>query len=191
MSQTISAPATLKLLPSFMRDDEANIALSSAVDALIADPGARTKQLRVWDQIDELPEQMLDELAWELNIDWYKDTMSVSVKRATIKMARLIKEHRGTKWAVEQLVSSIFGSGTVVEWYEYGGKPHHYKVTTEYPDYSAEVIEEFKTALAAAQRSSSVLDVIEFIAYSAEISAYANVAGVGAQIVESATAVNY
>jgi len=191
LSQTVSSPNALKLLPTFMRNDEANIALSSAVDTLIADPGSRAKQLRVWDQIDSLPEASLDELAWELNIDWYKDTMSIAVKRATIKAARLIKEHRGTKWAVEQLMASIFGSGTVVEWYEYDGMPHHYKVQTEYPEYSAEIVKEFKHALAAAQRCSSVLDAIEFIAYSSAVTSYAIVAGVGAQIVEFGTAINY
>ena len=100
MGQKINAPNSLRLLPQFMRKDEANIALAKAVDELIRDPGSRAKQLRVWDQIDELPEAQLDELAWELNVDWYKTSMTIEAKRATIKNARLIKAHRGTKYAV-------------------------------------------------------------------------------------------
>lgn len=41
-----------------------------------------------------------------------------------------IKRKRGTKWAVENLVSSCFGEGYVMEWYEYGGKPYRFKIFT-------------------------------------------------------------
>lgn len=131
MGMKIEDPKTVKLLPRFMRDDAADKALASAVDALIKPPGSKVKTLRVWDQIDNLDENMLDELAWELDIDWYEDTMSIDVKRETIKTARLIKEHRGTKWAVEQVVANVFGTGEVQEWYEYGDEPFFFKITTD------------------------------------------------------------
>ena len=38
MGQKINAPNSLRLLPQFMRKDEANIALTKAVDELIRDP---------------------------------------------------------------------------------------------------------------------------------------------------------
>ena len=63
MGMKIEDPKTVKLLPRFMRDDAADKALASAVDALIKPPGSKVKTLRVWDQIDNLDENMLDELA--------------------------------------------------------------------------------------------------------------------------------
>ena len=39
----------VRLLPAFMRDDEAAIALSKAMNRLIGEPSKRLKTLRVWD----------------------------------------------------------------------------------------------------------------------------------------------
>ena len=46
----------LKLLPEFMRDDEAVKGLVAAVNDLSRQPGARVKAARVWDQIDRSEE---------------------------------------------------------------------------------------------------------------------------------------
>ena len=164
MGQKINAPDTLRLLPQFMRKDEANIALAKAVDELITDPGSRAKQLRVWDQIDALPEEQLDELAWELNVDWYKTSMTIEAKRATIKNARLIKAHRGTKYAVEELVTNYLGSGVVVEWYEVDGKPYTFYICTTEDVTDASVYEEFiEAANAAKSARSRLLGVYSYI----------------------------
>ena len=157
MGQKINAPNSLRLLPQFMRKDEANIALTKAVDELIRDPGSRAKQLRVWDQIDALPEAQLDELAWELNVDWYKSSMTIEAKRATIKNARLIKAHRGTKYAVEELVSNYLGSGVVVEWYEVNGKPYTFYICTTEDVSDDTLYNEFIEAANAAKSARSRL----------------------------------
>lgn len=158
----INNPSSIKLLPRFMQSDDANIGIATAVDELIRAPGIKAKTLRVWDQIDNLDEEMLDELAWELNIDWYEDTMSIEAKRETIKTAKLIQEHRGTVWAIEQIVSNTFGTGAVVEWPEYGGQPYHFKVVTDYPLYTQELIDKFIKQVNAAKRPGTYLDVIEY-----------------------------
>ena len=87
----------LRLLPAFMRDDEAVIALSKAMDKLLGEPGKRLSSIRTWDKIDELTEAECDEMAWELDIDWYDSTgMSLKEKQETIKVAQQIKRKRGT-----------------------------------------------------------------------------------------------
>ena len=134
MSMKLENVEIVKLLPPWMRQDEANAALSRSASSLFQEPAKRIKQLRIWDKIDELDDDMLDELAWELNIDWYSSAMEISKKRATIKVAHLIMEKRGTKWAVEQLISAYFGTGYVKEWFEYGGDPYMFRVLTTNPD---------------------------------------------------------
>ena len=121
----------LRLLPAFMRDDEAAIALSKAINRLIGEPSKRLKTLRVWDNIDNLNEAECDELAWELDVDWYDSIgMSLSEKRATIKAVQQIKRKRGTKWSIEELITSAFGMGRVSPWYAYGGYPFGFKIQT-------------------------------------------------------------
>lgn len=116
----------VRLLPAFMQDDEAVIALSNAVNKLIGEPGKRLSTIRTWDKIDELNEAECDELAWELDVDWYDSTgMSLEEKRDTLMVAQQIKRKRGTKWAVERLISAYFGEGYVLEWYEMGIPPYN------------------------------------------------------------------
>lgn len=130
MGMKIDNPKTLKLLPTWMRDDEANIALSSAMDDLIKTPGERVKAPRVWDQLEYLTDEELDETAWEIGIDWWSSSWERNQKIRTIKIAGAIMEKRGTKWAVEQLAIAAFGVGEVTEWFEYGGEPFYFKILT-------------------------------------------------------------
>ena len=146
----------LRLLPVFMRDDQAVIALSKAIDQLIGEPSKRLNTLRTWDQIDELNEAECDELAWELDIDWYDSTgMSLEEKQATIKAAQQIKRKRGTKWAIERLISAYFGEGYVMEWYEMEGAPYTFAVLTTNPNITAENYVKFIEAANAAKNERS------------------------------------
>lgn len=151
----------LRLLPAFMRDDEAVVALSNAMNDLLGEPGKRLDTIRTWDKIDELNEAECDELAWELAIDWYDSTgMGLEEKRETIKLAQQIKRKRGTKWAVERLISAYFGEGYVLEWYETGDEPYTFKVMTTNPKISAENYEKFMEAANAAKNERSHLSGI-------------------------------
>lgn len=127
---TIDNPNMLKLLPQFMRGDEANMALAHAMDALLAEPAKRSRILRKWDQIDNMNHAQLDEMAWEFNIDWWDSAFSLETKRAVIKTCYRMHEKRGTKWAVEELITSAFGMGKVEPWFEYGGDPFWFKIKT-------------------------------------------------------------
>lgn len=146
----------LRLLPAFMRDDEAVIALSKAMNELIGTPGKRLATIRTWDKIDELNEAECDELAWELDIDWYDSTgMSLEDKRATIKLAQQIKRKRGTKWAVERLISAYFGEGYIMEWYEMDGTPFTFVALTTNTHITAENFGKFVEAVKAAKNERS------------------------------------
>lgn len=155
----------LRLLPAFMRDDEAAIALSKAMDKLLGEPGKRLSTLRTWDKIDELNEAECDELAWELDVDWYDSTgMSLEEKRNTIKLAQQIKRKRGTKWAVEQLITAYFGKGYVVEWFEQDdATPYTFEVLTTNTDITAENYGKFVDAVKAAKNERSHIAGIFYI----------------------------
>ena len=146
----------VRLLPSFMRNDEAAIALSKAMNQLIGEPGKRLNTIRTWDKIDELNETECDELAWELDIDWYDSTgMSLEDKRATIKLAQQIKRKRGTKWAVERLISAYFGEGYVMEWYDMDENPFTFVALTTNTHITAENYGKFVEAVKAAKNERS------------------------------------
>lgn len=146
----------LRLLPAFMRDDEAVIALSKAVDKLMGETLQRRDTLRTWDKIDGLNEDELDALAWELDVDWYdSEGMDLEQKRATIKLAQQIKRKRGTKWSVERLISAYFGEGYVMEWFEMYGEPYTFAALTTNEHTDAAGFEKFMEAVRAAKNVRS------------------------------------
>ena len=146
----------LRLLPNFMRDDEANIAISSATNKLFGN--LRLDTLSTWASIDKLTEEELDELAWELDIDWYeKNSMSLEEKRETVKIAPYIKRKRGTKWAVERVISLYLGEGGVVEWHEKNppGAPFTFEVYTSNEEVTEEIFKQFESAANIAKNKRS------------------------------------
>lgn len=146
----------LRLLPAFMQDDEAVIALSKAMNQLIGEPGKRLGSIKTWAQIDDLSETECDELAWELDIDWYDSTgMKLEEKRETIKLAQQIKRKRGTKWAVERLISAYFGEGYIMEWYEMDESPYTFVALTTNTHITAENFGKFVEAVKAAKNERS------------------------------------
>lgn len=154
----------VRLLPAFMRDDEAVIALSEAMNKLFRGFGSRLDTLRTWDKIDELTEPECDELAWELDVDWYDSTgMNIKEKRETLKYALQIKRKRGTKWAVERLISAYFGEGYITEHDEIGGAPFSFTVYTTNPNIVAENFYKFMEAIKAAKNERSHLAGVYYL----------------------------
>ena len=119
-----------KLLPHWMQEEDFDAALANAISDLMKDTCSRYRTLRVWDQIDNLTSSELDELAYELSVDWWDSSWDIDTKRKVIKTCQQIMSKRGTKWAVEQLGLSTLGSCRVWEWFDYGGSPYHFKIET-------------------------------------------------------------
>lgn len=165
----------LRLLPQFMRDDTAVQGLSAGIDAIIPELHSSVARLSTWNHIDELSEDELDDLAWELNILWYDAAASLSIKREVVKNSDQIYRHLGTKWAVENVVSTYFGNGHVSEWWEYDGEPGHFRVNSSNPSLNNERFEEFIRLLNKVKRASAKLDSV-VISLSGELPLYVGVA---------------
>ena len=150
----------LKLLPAWMRDDGSVKGLAEGTDEVARALAARIKLMSRWNQIDRLDEQTLDEMAWELNIQWYDSTAPIEAKRAVIRSSDLVYSKLGTRYAVEQIVRDYFRTGEVREWYEYGGEPHHFKVLSDNPELVNSNLDLFLKLLRTVKRRSSWLDAI-------------------------------
>lgn len=165
----------IRLLPQFMRDDDAVKGLAAGIDAIVPDLAASIRKLTTWDHIDELSESALDELAWELNIPWYDTTASISIKREVIKASDKVHSRLGTKWAVENVIRTYFGSGYVSEWWEYGGEPGHFQVNSSNPSLNNERFNEFLHLLDKVKRATAKLDRVA-ISLSGELPLYVGMA---------------
>ncbi len=160
MGMKLSDVDILRLLPVFMRDNEANRAFAKALNDIFRALAADIPRLREWDQIDNMTGPELDEMAWEMSVEWYDTGMELENKRATIKAAVLLKEKSGTKWAVVEAVKAGYGVvPEILEWYEYGGEPGHFRVNLN--ALNAFDFAKVHKAIEYVKRASAHLDGIE------------------------------
>ena len=150
----------VKLLPAWMQADGSDKGIATGCDIISRDAYARLKLLSRWDKIDQLSDAELDEMAWELNIQWYDSTAPIAAKRAVIRNSDRVYAKLGTPYAVEQIVADYFGTGEVREWYQYGGQPHHFKVLSDNPSLVNSNLDLFLKLLRTVKRRSSWLDAI-------------------------------
>lgn len=88
--------------------------------------------LYIYSAIDTLPMDIIQLLAWQFNITdknsgWLLAT-SEQEKRNLVKNAIILHKTKGTKYSVLKAIESLNLEGTVQEWFEYDGTPHHFKV---------------------------------------------------------------
>ena len=114
-----------QLLPYFMREDEFNKALANILSQQTISLDSGIKQATLWDKITNvsyLSDEILDELAKELDIEWYLPNRTEEQpieQRKIIEMSDKIHQHFGTRWAVQKVVDIYFGEGSnIVEWWE-------------------------------------------------------------------------
>lgn len=150
----------LDLMPRFMRDDETTVALCKAIEAQMKNAVTAKNDSLILPFIEDAPEWLLDELAWERNITWYDTAAPVDVKRRVIQSSYFVKRHLGTAAAVERTIADYFGDGSIEEWFEYGGQPYMFRVYTTNSEATEEQADMFRLALNATKNVRSHLESI-------------------------------
>lgn len=135
-------------------------AIAYAIGRQIAKVCAYADRARVYAAIDQLDEQTLDLLAVELRAPAYDENYSIPVKRALVQGALTFYMKMGTPYAVNKIIEAIFQTGRISEWFEYGGKPFHFKAYTTNPAITPEDVDEFTRVLSTVKRLSAWLDEI-------------------------------
>lgn len=150
-----------ELLPSSISYDKQVIASCEAIDLEMKKLQSAIQKLYILLSIETLEEDMVDLMAKQFDAPYYDATLPLETKRSLVKNAINWHKKKGTVAAVEEVVTTIFGESTVEEWYEYGGEPHHFRITTTNISVDESFIRRFKDAAEHIKRKSSWLD--EFI----------------------------
>ncbi|MFD0710646.1 phage tail protein I [Paenibacillus sp. GCM10027626] len=161
----IGAVRLIDLVPPNLREDEKVRAAAESIDLQLRRVTELIPQVAIMYNIDTLPEAWVDELAWQQHTDFYNPELPLEQKREIVNNAQRWHRIKGTPTAVEELITTVFGSGSVTEWYEYGGQPGYFKVTTSDPEATTTRAQEFLAAINSAKRLSSWLEAIEISKY--------------------------
>lgn len=127
----ITVENLMRVFPMAFTEDKRLLALGKAIAEELVRREAEAKLGILYADIDNLPEKVLDILAYDFKVDWWDTSYTLEEKRRTLKDSWKVHRIMGTKAAVELGLSGIYPDTQVEEWFEYGGKPYHFKLTID------------------------------------------------------------
>ncbi|MEG2514209.1 MAG: phage tail protein I, partial [Bacteroidaceae bacterium] len=114
-----------------LKNDPKMKALAQIVSGEILKTSGSIKNNIIYARIDEISEEVLDVLAYDLHVDWYEYSYPIDVKRAIIKDSVKVHKRLGTGYAVEVALGSLHPNSEVEEWDEYKGEPFHFRIVLD------------------------------------------------------------
>ena len=149
----------LDILPESIRGDPKIQAAAGALDAELQAVTEDIKENLLISRIDELPEKVLDLLAWQWHVDFYEQGMDLPTKRRMVKQSIAWHRRKGTPSAVEEVATAVFGESKVSEWFDYGGDPYHFKIDLlDAPGITQEKIDTIVRLVETVKNVRSVMD---------------------------------
>lgn len=161
----------LSLQTRYMQQDPITSALCAALTPQLQQLAEDIGRCLIYAMVNQLDSEILDELAWQMHVDWYDATADIVVKRQLIKNAIKVHKYRGTPYAVEQVVQDYFGDGYVEEWFDYDGNPYHFRVVTSNAAVTGSQAEQFAKAIEKIKNLRSRLDQV-IVSMAAELQLY-------------------
>lgn len=110
----------LDFVPESIASDPDIIALCIALDPELRDVSQSIVEAIILPRISEVPEWVLDELAWTHRLDRLQvwDSATVDGKRAILADIFNIRKRSGTRYALERVFSLLSVTGSIVEWFD-------------------------------------------------------------------------
>jgi phage tail P2-like protein len=148
----------VKLLPDILQQDNDTKALMQ----VLSEQMQRLYRLTATYLGDDIPVSLLDFIAYERHVDFYDVNLTEKQKRTLIENAKVSHQTKGTAAAIEAVVTAVYPAAKVIEWYEYGGQPYHFRVNVDAPVGSSTDLNLLNRMVDSVKRKSAVLDSIQF-----------------------------
>ncbi len=147
-------------LPETLKRDPKMKALAAAVAEQMLGVSKEISDVLIYSRIGELPEELIDILAFDMHVDWYDYSLPLDIKRDILKNSVRVHKKIGTKYAVEKTLKALYlPQSKIEEWFEYGGNPYCFRILFSITDCSCDVLEVVKT-IRIQKRCSAHLDCI-------------------------------
>lgn len=160
---TIGSLSLLDILPENLLADKQVYAAAKSLDDELQRVTASCVEVLHLPRLDELPEAVIDLLAWQWHVDFYEPDADIRVKRQLVRESIAWHRIKGTKSAVEGMIRTIFQGGVVTEWFDYGGEPYHFRVDLlSAPKMTPENTERLLYVVNASKNVRSVLDELTY-----------------------------
>lgn len=131
MNNSIYAADLLRTLPPSLQKDERMKSLAAVIANELHNTLGMVKQNVIYARIDELSEEVLDALAYDLHVDWYDYNYPIEAKRAVIKDSVKVHMRLGTTYATVTALGSLHPESEVEEWFKYDGQPFFFRIVLD------------------------------------------------------------
>ena len=118
-------------LPAALKHDPKMRAIAETVTREALRVSGETENVLIYSRIDDLPEALIDILAYDMHVDWYDYSYPLKVKRDILKGSVRVHKKMGTKYAIEKALGALYPQSEVEEWYQYEGEPHHFHIVCD------------------------------------------------------------
>ncbi len=149
----------INLLPPNFKNAH-NKALSKTIETEFLNLIQNIKYVNIYSNIDNLEGFVLDHLALQMRVDGYLNSFNIQTKRLLIKNSLIYFMKMGTKAAIEDKVTAIFGDGTVIEWFEESAATFTFKVETTNQNANESMADEFARVIKSVKNARSVLSEV-------------------------------
>lgn len=128
MSSGITQENMLSILPSVLSKDVGMNDLAKMISWIVGDTACKGDAPAVFQNINQLDEDLLDILAADLKVDWYDFDADIDTKRKQIIGNWNVRKRLGTTSAVKNALRDVWPDSTIEEWFTYGGSPGLFRV---------------------------------------------------------------
>lgn len=121
---------------------------------------AYADRLNVWGNIDHLEPEHYDVFAACIAAPYYRSDLPDDKKLKLIKQNYSVRRSAGTQTAIDALLENVFDDARYIPWYEYGGKPYHFKVLL-FDVLKEDNIELMSNAMKKVKAARSIMDAVD------------------------------
>jgi hypothetical protein len=118
-----------------MKTDPTTQGYCTSLNPQMIDVLNNIKLISLFYNYDNLTEETLNELALMLNVKWYDVEADIDVKRHLIQHSDEVYLYLGTAKGIQLVFEAWEVTVYVLEWFNYGGDPYHYKLVIDYTYY--------------------------------------------------------
>ena len=106
------------LAPPSITHDKNVKAIFDAIDPELRAIHQDIQKVLIYSRIDELPEEIIDLLAWQWHVDFYELANDLQTKREMVKGSIEWHRHKGTAYAIVKALEMLGVEARFIPWYE-------------------------------------------------------------------------
>lgn len=149
--------------PNLLRDPFVK-AMCDALDVQLNKLVENNKKISIYANIDNLPEEIINYLAWQLHVDFYDENWNIKQKRDAVKNSIKWHRYKGTIGALEDYITTLFGEAKIQEWWEYSGGPYHFRINMNVENIvDIDTLKRITKAIYSIKNTRSWIDYLNFV----------------------------